>query len=126
MRPGEVQRITSSLVSRQVIKRLVVHSLDYAQPQQELARQLISRLYADSILTVEQLALGCKRLLEALPDLRLDNPRAAEILADFIDSACKMGGLPEVPSWQAAISILRSASCDDEDLLAVVNTSDAS
>ena len=45
---------------------------------------LTARLSAAQLLHTEQLALGCTRLLEALPDMRLDRPGAPEVLASFL------------------------------------------
>ena len=109
----------------QVVKRLVVLSLDYSQPEQQLARQLLSRLHSQRILTPEQLTLGCKRLVEALPDLRLDNPKAADVLAHFFEHSCQIGALPEPPTWTEAVRLLRSASCDDAVVLEAVTTGEA-
>jgi len=106
----------------EVVKRLVVLSLDHSLPEQALARALLGRLHAQALLSPEQLALGCKRLLEALPDLRLDNPRAADVLAEFLEYACHVGALVEPPPWREAARLLRAADGDDAAALAAVTT----
>ncbi|KAL1503562.1 hypothetical protein AB1Y20_012040 [Prymnesium parvum] len=109
----------------EVVKRLVVLSLDYAHAKQHLARQLISRLYTQSILSSEQLALGLKRLVQALPDLRLDNPKVAEVLAEYIQHCCEIGAIPDTSTWGETARMLSSAECDDEAVLASVTSPDA-
>lgn len=84
----------------EVVKRLVVLSLDHNSTEQQLARRLVGRLYGDRLLTEEQLLLGCKRLLEALPDLRLDNPKASEVLSEFFDSCCELDALAPSEDWR--------------------------
>eukprot|EP00326_Haptolina_ericina_P010173 CAMPEP_0181223624 /NCGR_PEP_ID=MMETSP1096-20121128/30649_1 /TAXON_ID=156174 ORGANISM="Chrysochromulina ericina, Strain CCMP281" /NCGR_SAMPLE_ID=MMETSP1096 /ASSEMBLY_ACC=CAM_ASM_000453 /LENGTH=529 /DNA_ID=CAMNT_0023316565 /DNA_START=8 /DNA_END=1597 /DNA_ORIENTATION=+ len=103
----------------EVVKRLVVLSLDHNSTEQQLARRLVGRLYGDRLLTEEQLLLGCKRLLEALPDLRLDNPKASEVLSEFFDSCCELDALAPSEDWREAIRVLRSGGEDAVALSAV-------
>jgi len=108
----------------EVVKRLVVMSLDHSAPEQQLARQLLAHLHTQDVLSPEQHALGCKRLVEALPDMRLDNPKADGVLADLLEASCQIGALTPEPPWSEAVRLLRSDGCDDNAVLAAVTAAD--
>jgi len=109
----------------EVVKRLVVISLDHHEQQQLLSRKLVGRLYTDRLLIEDQLLLGCKRLLEALPDLRLDSPTVGKVLADFIECCCELDALAPSDEWREAVRVLRAADGDDAAALKAVSRQDA-
>ena len=76
--------------------------------QVRLASDLTTSLVDDSILSREQLSLGCTRLIDALPDLTLDNPAAGTLLADFIAACCGgEGKYLDGERWMAEVDRLR-------------------
>lgn len=89
------------------VKRAFVLALDGGEREQALARLLIEKLAADELLTPDQLAQGCSRLLESIADLTLDNPRAPELLADFIEHSVHVAQLQPADSWMASSEKLR-------------------
>lgn len=104
-----VRELEAPSFHHEVIKRLVSTSLVDGGPREhELAVQLTSRLQADDLLTTEQLAQGCHRLVDAAPDLRLDHPRAPELLADYLERCCSLSLLSPEDEWRAMAKSLRS------------------
>ena len=102
-----VRELDAPAFHHELVKRLVVLSLDGGAREHELARALTARACKEDVLSAEQLALGCHRAVEAEPDLRLDNPRAPELIADFIESAAAQGLLPDAENWTAVVGSLR-------------------
>ena len=71
---------------------------------------LTDRLGDLQLLTTEQLAQGCTRLVDSLPDLCLDHPRAPTLLADYLEHCCHVDQLTPAAEWRAEVSRLRAAS----------------
>jgi hypothetical protein len=46
---------------------------------------LVSPLTPPQVVSQSQLSLGCQRAVEAADDLKLDNPRAPEIIAQIVE-----------------------------------------
>ena len=62
------------------------------------------------LLTAEQLAVGCTRLIESIADLQLDYPRAPGLLAKYLQRCCDLQLLTPDGGWRDAAARLR----DDE------------
>ena len=58
----------------------------------------------EKLLSPEQLQLGCQRLVDDVADLRLDNPRAPQLIAAFLTRCCDGLGLDA--SWRDAAARL--------------------
>ena len=103
-----VEELRSPNYHHELVKRLVGFSIVDGGPRElTLAVQLSARLSDKGLLHAEQLALGCSRLLEALPDMQLDRPRAPEVLADFLDQCCEGGHLQPRETWHTTATRLR-------------------
>ena len=107
-----VKELEAPSFHHEVVKRLAVLSLDHGAREHDLACALVARLHTQCVFTVEQVTRGCTRLLEAVPDLRLDNPKAAELLADFFDCCAGLDALTPAAEWAGVISTLRSDGPD--------------
>ena len=86
-----VRELDTPVFLHELVKKLAVLSMDGPKGgsrERALAVALAQRLVNEGILAREQLTLGCQRTLEAVPDLVLDNPRAAEHVGAFV-SECK-------------------------------------
>jgi len=104
-----VEELGTPNYHHELVKRLVGASIiDGGPTELKLAVTLTARLSAAQLLHTEQLALGCTRLLEALPDMRLDRPGAPEVLASFLDSCCEGGYLTPKEEWTAHATRLRA------------------
>jgi programmed cell death protein 4 len=95
---GEASRciveLNSPLFSHEVVKRLVVNSLDKEEEKQLQMSQLLAHLVKFEIVSTEQAIKGFKRLIDSLPDLILDTPNAKNIVASFVKRAKADGALP--------------------------------
>ena len=72
----------------ELVKRLVALTLDGGASDEALATKLLGRLMGVELLSPEQLQLGCRRLVDDVADLRLDNPRAPRLIAAFLTRCC--------------------------------------
>jgi len=105
-----VRELAAPAFMHEFVKRLVAMSLDAGAREQQLALQLTKRLVESEALSPEQLSLGCQRIVAAEPDLRLDNPHAPSVIADFLEACCAECGLPEPEGWQLTAQRIRSGS----------------
>ena len=107
-----VRELAAPSFHHEVVKRLVSTAIADGGPRElGLATALTSTLCASSgeaLLTADQLAHGCSRLLEALPDMRLDHPRAPELLGDYLDACVAARLLPNDVEWKASAAQLRA------------------
>ena len=51
---------------------------------------------------------GCERLLDAAPDLAIDNPQTPTELAGVLERLCERGHLAPAEEWRASIDSLRA------------------
>ena len=107
-----VRELEAPSFHHEVVKRLVSTAIADGGPRElSLASTLTEKLCEEgggALLTPEQLAQGCTRLLEALPDLRLDHPKAPSLLADYIEHSCKSKLLPSLDEWTQTVAELRT------------------
>jgi len=103
-----VRELQAPRFHHEVIKRLLVLALDGGKAHVGLAEQLVLRLCAEAVVPPQQLALGCQRLVDAAPDLALDNPQTPAMLADFLERFCHLGHLAPPEEWEASIAALRA------------------
>jgi len=109
-----VRELDAPSYHHELIKRLVSSAVVDGGPRElELALTLTSRLADDALLTSAQLGRGCTRLVDAAPDLRLDHPRAPELLADYFERCCKLGLLTPQDEWHATASGLRAGKASN-------------
>jgi len=101
-----VRELDATGFHHELVKRLIVLSIDGGARERALAQQLVEDLSTEALLPPEQLVLGCQRALDAAPDLKLDNPRADDLIADFLEGFVAGGLLPS--NWSESISRLRS------------------
>ena len=103
-----VRELAAPSYHHEVIKRLVSSSIVDGGPRElGLAVHLTSKLGETQLLNGEQLSHGCTRLLEALPDLQLDHPRAPSLLADYLERCCDLNQLQPADEWHATARSLR-------------------
>lgn len=109
---GEAVRCVRELEApnyhHEVVKRAVGASIVDGGPREfELCLQLTTALSAADVLTGEQLALGCTRLVESAEDLQLDYPKAPELLAQYLERCCALKLLAPAEEWSATAATLR-------------------
>mmetsp|Transcript_27721 Transcript_27721/g.81528 ORF Transcript_27721/g.81528 Transcript_27721/m.81528 type:complete len:88 (-) Transcript_27721:220-483(-) len=80
-----VRELHKPAFHHELVKRLIVAAIDVPRREQELAVGLVQRMVTEEVLSPEQLCLGRQRAAEGAEDLRLDNPRAPELIADFLE-----------------------------------------
>jgi len=80
-----VRELHTPAFHHELVKRLIVGAIDVPRREQELAVGLVQRMVTEQVLSPEQLCLGRQRAAEGAEDLRLDNPRAPELIADFLE-----------------------------------------
>jgi len=103
-----VRELEAPSYLHEVVKKLVSSAIVDGGPRElELALQLTRRLSEDTLLTGEQLAHGCTRLVEAAPDLRLDHPRAPDLLAEYLERCCSLTLLSPSEEWTSHAAALR-------------------
>lgn len=104
-----VRELEAPSYLHEVVKKLVSTSiLDGGPRELELAIALTQRLRSDDApLSAEQLSQGCTRLIDATDDLRLDHPKAPDLLADYLDRCCKLSLLSPADEWAASAIALR-------------------
>ena len=96
-----VRELEAPSYHHEVIKKLVSSAIvDGGARELELALGLAQRLSQEQLLTADQLGHGCMRLIDAAPDLRLDHPRAPELLADFLERCCKLSLFDKAEEWR--------------------------
>ena len=102
-----VRELDAPLYHHEVVKRVAVIALDATGSRElERASDLVDKLCAEQLLTPEQLSQGCARLVDAVDDLRLDNPKAPELLSQFFVRACAKGHLRPEAEWRATAAKL--------------------
>jgi len=102
-----VRELGAPAFHHELIKRILAISTDKGEREQELANALRKRLCMESVISREQLALGCQRAIDASADLALDNPKAPLIVAAFVEEALADGHLDPTDGWQEAAHALR-------------------
>ena len=106
---GQVRELEAPSFHHEVVKRAVSASIVDGGPREfELSMQLTKALCDVDVLTPEQLALGCTRLVEASADLKLDYPRAPEMLAQYLERCCSLKLLEPQEEWHAEAAKLRN------------------
>jgi hypothetical protein len=80
-----------TMVVYKVVKRAITNSLDKSSEKQIQMSRLLSYLATNEIVSPIQAEKGFQRLEEVLPDLVLDYPNAAKLLADFKQRAVADG-----------------------------------
>ena len=73
------------------MKRAITNSLDKSTEKQVQMSRLLSYLATNEIVSPIQAEKGIQRLEDALPDLVLDYPNAAKLLAEFKQRAVADG-----------------------------------
>ena len=100
-----VRALHAPAFGHELVKRLVALTLDGGASDEALATKLLGRLMGvEKLLSPEQLQLGCQRLVDDVADLRLDNPRAPQLIAAFLTRCCDGLGLDA--SWRDAAARL--------------------
>merc|ERR1712166_835532 len=114
-----VWELDSPHFHHEVVKRLVVLSIDQNAKKQLKLAALLDRLAA--MTTVDQIMMGFLRVFAELDDLKLDSPAAAETVAKITSAAIAHGSLPRSFAMQApraiadrldlpALAVLKAAS----------------
>jgi len=104
-----VQELAAPSYHHEVVRRLVSKCVVDGGPRElHLAIDLTSKLFATLLLTSEQLAQGCSRLVDALPDLQLDHPHAPELLADYLERCVDLQLLAPAGEWKQSAAQLRA------------------
>jgi len=90
-----IKQLNAPLFYHEVVKRSVVQVMDKPKEAQEAMVQLLCFLVERDLLTKQQAVKGFTRLHDLLPDLLLDAPDAARVLAFVTNQAVVEGVLPE-------------------------------
>jgi hypothetical protein len=87
----EHNNYNNNKINYQVVKRAITHSLDKSTEKQVQMSRLLSYLATNEIVSPTQAEKGFQRLEDGLPDLVLDYPNAAKLIADFKQRAVADG-----------------------------------
>ena len=113
-----VEKLDAPVFEHFFVKRLITLAMDRAHREKEASATLLSALYP-SALSGAQIQRGFVRLVEAVDDLSIDVPDAAETLGMFIARAIIDDILPpSFPDTVAAMSTCESKKAQEALLLA--------
>jgi len=81
---GSLKELNIEHLKHRVIYLAVVLAMEKHGAQRELTSALLSALYGDHVVLEQDFELGYQSLMNALSDLKLDTPDAADILGKFM------------------------------------------